>query len=501
MPTDTDQLPDHVHVAIVGAGFSGLGMAVALERAGIHDYLILERADDVGGTWQANTYPGCQCDVPSHLYSFSFAPNPDWSRTFSLQPEIWDYLRRCADEHGITPKVRLGHEVLGSSWDDAAQRWEIETSHGSITADVLVAASGGLSAPSIPEIPGLDTFTGAAFHSATWDHSVDLAGKRVAMVGTGASSIQIVPRIQSQVERLLVFQRTPAWIMPHRDRPISRAEHRLYRAFPAAQRLMRNGIFWVRETFVLPFLHPRLGHGGERIARRHLRRQVPDRDLRRRLRPQYAFGCKRVLLSNDFYPALCQPNVELVTDGISEVRPRSIVTTDGTEHEVDAIVFGTGFHVTDMPVAEHVIGSEGRTLAEIWNGSPRAYLGTCVAGFPNMFMLLGPNTGLGHNSVVYMVEAQIAYVSDCLKMMQARSLGSVDVRADVLADFTAEIDRRMQGTVWMTGGCASWYIDSSGRNSTLWPDASWRFRRRVRRFDLDSYEVRTRTPQPVAARS
>src|SRR3954451_16748619 len=337
-----DRGKTHFRVAIVGSGFAGLGMAIRLKQEREDDFVVFERAGDVGGTWRDNTYPGCQCDVPSHLYSFSFAPNPNWSRTFSKQPEIQDYLGRCAGDFDVLPHVRFHHAVEDARWDDGEQHWVIETSAGRFTAQVLVAGMGGLSEPKIPSIPGLDSFQGPAFHTAQWDHDADLRGKRVAVIGTGASSIQVVPRIQPDVEQLHLFQRTPAWIMPHPDRPISDRERTVYKRVPLAQRLVRAAVYWVRETFVIPFMRPRLSSLPKTQARKHLAKQVPDRELRRKLTPNYKIGCKRILISHDYYPPLSQPNVELVTDGIREIRPHSIVGADGSEREVDAIVFGTG---------------------------------------------------------------------------------------------------------------------------------------------------------------
>jgi cation diffusion facilitator CzcD-associated flavoprotein CzcO len=482
----------HFRVAIVGTGFSGLGMAIRLKQEGIEDFVLFERADDIGGTWRDNTYPGVACDVPSHLYSFSFAPNPGWSRTFSPGSEIQDYLRRCAGHFDVIPHVKFRHAVTGAHWDEDGQRWEIETSQGSFTAQVLVAGMGGLSEPKIPDIPGLESFEGAAFHTAQWDHDVDLRGKRVAVIGTGASSIQVVPHLQPEVEKLHLFQRTPAWIMPHSDRPISDRERTVYKRLPLAQRVMRGAVYWARELFVIPFVKPRLSSLPEGQARKHLARQVPDRELRRKLTPNYKIGCKRILISNDYYPAVSQPNAELVTDGIREIRPHSIVAGDGTEREVDAIVFGTGFRVNDMPAAELIRGRDGRTLSETWRGSMQAYLGTSIAGFPNMFMLVGPNTGLGHNSIVFMIESQVEYVLDALRAMDARGAASVDVRPEVQDSYNQELQERLRDTVWSTGGCASWYLDDTGRNTTLWPGSTWPFRRRTRRFDPAAYTLSTR---------
>jgi cation diffusion facilitator CzcD-associated flavoprotein CzcO len=483
---------DH-RIVIVGAGFSGLGTAIRLKQAGIEDFVVLERGEDVGGTWRANTYPGCQCDVPSHLYSFSFAPNPDWSRTFSLQPEIWAYLRATAERYGVMGHMRFGQAVTGAAWEEEQRRWRIETSRGTLTAEIAISGMGGLSEPSIPDIAGLESFAGAAFHTAEWDHEQDLRGKRVAVIGTGASAIQVVPNIQPLARSLRLFQRTPPWIMPHADRPISAHERRVYRMLPFAQRAMREGIYWARELLVLPFLYPRVGAIGEWIARRHLRRQVRDPALRAKLSPTYRMGCKRVLISNEYYPALQKENVRLVTEGIREIRPHAVVTQDGVEHEVDAIVFGTGFHVADIPFAQLVRGRDGRSLAEVWRGSPQAHRGTTVAGFPNLFLLLGPNTALGHTSVVFMIECQIQYVMDCLRTMGERDLQAIEPRAEAQQAFIADIRRRERGTVWVAGGCASWYLDENGRNSTIWPGSTWRYHERMRRFEAEEYHLYPRT--------
>jgi cation diffusion facilitator CzcD-associated flavoprotein CzcO len=489
-------LPAHVAVAVIGSGFAGLGMAIRLKEVGVDDFVVLERADDVGGTWRDNTYPGCQCDVPSHLYSLSFALNPQWTRTFSMQPEIWSYLRRVADDFDVRRHIRFGHDVTAAEWDEARGRWRLTTPHGLLEADTVVAGVGALSEPSYPDLPGVESFEGAVFHSANWDHDVDLTGKRVAVVGTGASAIQFVPKIQPAVQHMTVFQRTAPWVMPHPDRPLSRAEKRLYRALPKAQQLMRDGIYWARELTVLAFMHPRLMRHGERIAKRHLAKQVPDPALRAQLTPHYRMGCKRVLLSNDYFPALQKPNVDLVTSAIREVRANAVVDAGGVEHAVDAIIFGTGFKVIDMPFAGRVRGRGGKTLADVWREKMQAYKGTTIAGFPNFFMLMGPNTGLGHNSVVFMIEAQISYAIEALRTMRERGATTVEVRRDVQEAYDAELQKRLQGTVWNTGGCASWYLDEHGRNSTIWPGFTWPFKRRTLRFDAAAYELRT---APAAA--
>jgi cation diffusion facilitator CzcD-associated flavoprotein CzcO len=484
--------PVEVEVAIVGSGFSGLGMAIRLKQEGIEDFVVLERGDDVGGTWHFNTYPGCACDIPSHLYSFSFAPNPDWTQTYSRQPEIREYLRQCADEFGVRRHIRFGCELLGARWDDEAGRWRLETTRGPASARVLVSGAGPLFEPKVSQLPGLERFHGATFHSARWDHYCDLPGKRVAAIGTGASAIQFVPEIQPEVAQLHVFQRTAPWVVPHNNRPVTRLERAAYRAVPGLQRLVRGATYALRESLVPGFVErPRLMRFVERLARRHMRSQISDPELLAKVTPDYSIGCKRILPSNDWYPALGQPNVELVTAPIREIRESSIVAADGKEREVDAIIFGTGFHVTDMPVGRLVHGRDGRSLDEVWQGSPRAHLGTAVAGFPNLFLLLGPNTGLGHNSMVYMIESQIAYVLGALRAMRERDAGAVEVRGETQAAFNDRIDARMQGTVWSTG-CSSWYFDSKGRNAALWPDWTWRFRRRTASFDAEHYELRPR---------
>src|SRR3954452_387650 len=422
------ELPAEVDVAIVGAGFSGLGLAIRLREQGERDFIVLERGSDVGGTWYFNTYPGCACDVPSHLYSFSFAPNPEWTQTYSPQGEIEDYLRRCADRFDVRRSIRFGCEVTGAAWDEEGGRWRVETSDGTLAARVLVSAMGPLVEPRIPDLPGLERFSGRVFHSARWDHDYDLTGKRVAAVGTGASAIQFVPEIQPRVESLHVFQRTPPWVLPHSNRPITAHERRLYRRFPALQRFARGFTYMVREPLILGFVkNPKLMRLVERLGRRHIANQVPDPELRAKVTPDYTIGCKRILPSNRWYPALGEPNVELVDAPIVEVRESSVVGADGVEHEVDAIVFGTGFHFTDIPAAKLLRGRDGASLEEVWGASPSAYLGTTVAGFPNLFFLLGPNTGLGHNSIVYMVESQIAYVLDALRTMRARGANAVHV--------------------------------------------------------------------------
>jgi cation diffusion facilitator CzcD-associated flavoprotein CzcO len=491
--TATGPLPAHVRVAVVGSGFSGIGTAVALQRAGIDDFVVLERADSLGGTWRDNSYPGAAVDVPSHLYSFSFAPKRDWSHVYSRQPELRAYLEQVAADHGVLPHLYVGTDVVAGRWDDDALVWRLETSQGDLTADVVVSGAGGLVEPHLPEVPGIETFQGPSFHSARWDHSVDLTGKRVAVVGTGASAAQFVPELQKVAAEVVVFQRTPPWVIPRQDRAYTEREHRRMATVPGYLKLARGGQYVAREA--------RLGlwTGGGRLRRffegqtlKSLEQQVPDPELRAKLTPDYAMGCKRVIVSDDYLPALTQPNVEVVASPVSAVRSHAVVDADGTEHEVDAIVYGTGFRVMDIPLGHRLVGREGRTLREEWDRSGvQAHRGTTVAGFPNLFLLLGPNTALGHTSVVIMIEAQIGYVVAALRRMQEDGARALEVRRSAQEAYNARLQEGLTDTVWNAGGCRSWYRDEQGRNFTLWPTRTSAFMRLMRRFDAESYELRS----------
>jgi cyclohexanone monooxygenase len=503
----------HSRVAILGSGFSGLGMAIQLKKAGIDDFTVFEKEAGVGGTWRVNHYPGCACDVQSHLYSFSFELNPDWSRMFAPQPEIKAYLERCAEKYGVLPHVRFNTEVTGMRWDDGANLWHITSADGARhTAQVVVSGMGGLSTPSYPDIPGLEKFQGKTFHSQQWDHGYDLKGKRVAVIGTGASSIQFVPQIQQQVAQLDLYQRTPPWIISKPDREIGWLERKMFRRLPKAQAAVRNGIYMLLESRALAFtINPRLMVLAQRWAKAHIRHQIKDPELRRKVTPDYTLGCKRVLISDDYYPALAQTNVDVITTGIREVRNDSVVTSDGVERKVDAILFGTGFHATDPLPRGVVFGRGGQDLLDIWKEGPEAYKGTTTTSCPNLFFLMGPNTGLGHNSMVYMIESQIAYVMDALKVMDRQKLQSVEVRADVQARYNLALQEKARRAIWSVGGCKSWYLHPvTGKNITLWPGFTWQFRRETRHFDPKAYQVRKQagevspplsidTPEPAQA--
>jgi cation diffusion facilitator CzcD-associated flavoprotein CzcO len=481
-------------VVIVGTGFSGLGMAIQLKKTGRDDFLVLEKASDVGGTWRDNTYPGCACDIQSHMYSFSFEQNPNWTRSYSRQQEIWDYLRRVTDKYGIRPHIRFGTEMISARWDADDSRWHLLARNGDeYVAQFLVSGIGALHIPHIPELPGLTDFKGRTFHSATWDHDYDLRGKKVAVVGTGASAIQFVPRIAPDVASLTLFQRTPPWILPKPDFAMPAWSKRLFRLVPGAQRAYRNLLYWFLESRAIGFNGGpglRLMKAAEGLARRHMARQVKDPELRRKLTPSYTMGCKRVLASNDYYPALARDNVDVVTAGVTQVREHSVVAADGTEHEVDAIIFGTGFHVTDAFDYLDVIGLNEANLAKQWQRQGiQTHKGITVSGFPNLFFLLGPNTGLGHNSVVFMIESQIRYVSDAINKVGQSRASALNVRPEVQDDFNEHIQRKLAKGVWSQGGCESWYLDAMGVNRTVWPGYTWRYWLETRKVDLADFEL------------
>ena len=480
-----------VGVAIVGSGFGGLGAAIRLREAGMEDFVILERADGLGGTWRENTYPGCACDVPSHLYSFSFALNPDWSRFYAPQREILDYLRRIAGERGITEHIVFGAEVRSGRWDEVQQRWLIETSAGPVRARAVIAAAGPLSEPAIPDLPGLSSFGGKVFHSAQWDHDHDLSGDRVAVIGTGASGAQLIPYVQRTAAQLDVYQRTPGWILPRGDRAIRRAERALFRRAPYVQRGVRSLIYYALELVVIGLtIDQRALSLLESIARAKLRRSVSDPGLRAKLTPHYRIGCKRIIFSDDYLPALTQPNVELITSGIEEIDEHGIRTADGRYRRADTIILGTGFKATDSQIARRLVGRGGRTLAETWQeGGMQAYLGTVISGFPNLFFLIGPNTGLGNNSMINIIEGQLVFILDALRALSAPGVAELDVRPAVQERYNVRLQHRMRDTVWMNGGCSSWYLSEDGTNRTLWPSFSDAFKRRLAGFGVEDFEV------------
>jgi cation diffusion facilitator CzcD-associated flavoprotein CzcO len=496
-PTQPETITD---ILIIGTGFAGLAMAIRLRQAGFTDFLLIEKAGDVGGTWRDNQYPGCACDIPSHLYSLSFEPKADWSRMYPQQPEIQDYLKGVAEKHKLREKIRFNTVFTEARWDEAGTVWHITTSTGRITARVLVSAIGALHIPATPALKGLETFAGQKFHSAAWDFGVDLAAKRVAVIGTGASAIQFVPQIAPVVEKLHVFQRTPAWIVPKPDRAFSARETKWLK-LPLYRRCFRAFLFWLHELRVLAFLgNKRAQKLSHKMAVNHIHQHIKDPALRAKLTPLYAVGCKRVMISNDFYPALNRSNVDLVTNRIAEIRPHSIVDEAGVERDIDVLIFGTGFEVTSAYKHVRLLGVGGRDLGAEWDrAGMMAYKGIAVSGFPNYFMLLGPNTGLGHNSVVIMIEAQVQYVIGALTQMRARQVRAVDVRQSVQDADQDVIATRLAGTVWQDGGCDSWYKDEHGRVSAIWPGSAASYQRAVKTANLQDYRVLGRQAAQITA--
>lgn len=479
-----------VDVLIVGAGFAGLGMAIRLRRRGTDSFVVLERADAVGGTWRDNRYPGVACDVPAHLYSYSFRPNPEWSRMFAPGDEIRRYLEDAARDEGIEPHLRLGTDVLDVRWDDTGLRWTVTTSRGVWSAGVVVMACGRLSEPRIPEVPGLEGFPGEMFHSARWDNRVELDGERVAVVGSGASAIQLVPELADRVGSLLVLQRSAPYVIPRSDRAYSAVERTLFARDPEELARLRSRLFWkAEEAFAQRSGSPEITAAARAHALAHLARQVPEPELRALLTPDYEIGCKRVLISNDYYPALRRPNVTLEASGLAAIEGSTLITRNGARHDADVVVFATGFHSAEQPYAPLVRGVGGRSLAEHWADGMIAYASTVVHGFPNLFVIDGPNGGLGHNSAIYMIETQIDYILGALRHRAAAAEGPLQVTAAAEAGYAEMLARLSAGSVWLSDGCASWYRDPrNGRLTLLWPDFAFAFRERNGEFDPGVFE-------------
>ena len=476
-------------VAIVGGGFGGIGAAVMLQREGYEDVTVFERGDRIGGVWNFNTYPGIACDVPSHLYEFSFAPNPNWSRRYAPGAEIQAYMEDVARRHGVLDRVRLRTEVLSASFDEARRRWTLETTAGPHEADVLVTACGQLSLPRIPPIPGLEDFAGPAFHTARWRHDVDLTGKRVALLGTGCSSIQVGPSIQPDVAQLDVYQRSPGWTLPKVNFEYGPRMRRLFARVPAVQRIDRALTFAFMETATAGMTkHRWLIRPFGAVARRQIKSQIADPELRRKVTPTDEIGCKRLMLTDDWYETLTKPNVELVTDRIATVTPQGIRTEDGIERPADVLILGTGFATHAFVAPMDVRGRGGRTLAEAWGDVPKAYLGITVPGFPNMFLLYGPNTNGGATSVIYAVEAATRHVIAAIREMERANARTIELRTEAAEAFDRELRAALEGTVWHSG-CTNWYVDERGADPNQWPWVWSTYRRRTAKVDRSDYEL------------
>lgn len=480
----------NLDVVIVGAGFGGLCMAIKLKEAGIENFVILEKGDEVGGTWRDNSYPGCACDVQSHLYSYSFEGKPDWSKRYAPWDEIQDYILNCTEKYDLRKYIHFNEEVNGAEFDAATGTWNIRTASGKkLVARHWVIASGPLHVPAIPDIPGLDNFKGKLFHSARWDHDYDLKDKKVISIGTGGSAIQYVPEIAPEVGQLHVFQRTAAWVIPRDERAYSRIEKTLFAKVPGLRKLHRARLYWSNESRVWPIFHPALARGLQKLARAFIRHQVNDSDIAEKLTPDYTIGCKRVLISNKYFPTFNRDNVELVTEGIEEIREDSVVTSDGIERKADCIILGTGFVVDPRVYMKDftLTGLPGHELHKDWKDGAEAYYGMTVSGYPNMFQLVGPNSGLGHNSIIFMIECQANYIVQCMQELTARKADYLDLKPEAMREFNDEVQAHLEGTVW-TSGCQSWYAQG-GKNITIWPWSTWRFWARTRKVNWSDYEL------------
>ena len=477
-------------VVIIGAGFGGLGMAIRLKAQGQDDIVIIEKGSDVGGCWRDNTYPGAACDVPSHLYSYSFERHYPWSRRFAPQSEIFAYQQHCARKYDVYRHMRFNTEVEKASFDEAQGVWVITLSNDeTIFARVLITATGQLNQPAYPKMPGIDVFQGAHFHSARWDHSVDLKGKTVAVIGTGASAIQFVPEVTKVAGKVMLFQRSAAHVLAKPDRAYSEHEHRILKKFPITQTLDRLKIYIANEARVLGFTSLQKAMAlFEWQFKRQLKKFIKDPELREKLTPDYPIGCKRILISNDYYPALAQDHVEVINQGINEVTAAGVVDSEGKHHDVDVIIYGTGFQATDFLTPMTITGRDGIALNDAWKGGAEAYLGISVNGFPNLFMLYGPNTNLGHNSIIYMLESQIHYVQQCIAAIDSQKLRSLEVRSLVQTNFNDRVQSKISDTVW-NKGCHSWYKTESGKNTNNWPGFTFNYRRQTDKLDLNDYDI------------
>jgi len=473
---------------ILGAGFGGVGAAIRLRQAGLDDFLILERAGDVGGTWRDNTYPGAACDVPSNLYSFSFAKNPEWSRTYSGSAEIKRYVQRIVDEHQLRPQMRFHQTVCEARFDEHLGEWEVRTEQGAVfRARSIISATGGLTDPSFPAIEGIERFAGKRIHSARWDHAYDFAGKRVAVIGTGASAVQIVPELVKVAGSVKVFQRTPGWVVPRPDYRVPERTKALFRRRPAAQQAVRDALFWGHESTALAVIWPSpLTRVAERIALSHLHHQVKDPWLRRQLTPNYRIGCKRVLLSSDYYPALQQPNCKLITWPIVRLSKGGVQTAEGVLHQADCVVFATGFEVHKQSTPFPVVGLDGRVLGDEWRGGAQAYKSMNVSGFPNLHFILGPNSGPGHNSALVYMESQIDYAVQGVRALLESGQRFLDVRPEVQARHNEDLQKRLQKTNW-NSGCKSWYLTEDGFNATMFPGFATQYAQQLKRFAVEDY--------------
>ncbi|MFW1838057.1 flavin-containing monooxygenase [Acinetobacter gyllenbergii] len=478
----------NIRIAIIGTGFGGLGLAIQLKLAGFEQFTLFEKANDVGGVWRDNTYPGAACDVPSHLYSFSFEQELGWKNRYGSSQEIHQYLKHCTDKYQLYPHIQFNTEIVSADFEATQGVWHIQTRTGEkFEAEFLIAAVGQLNRPAYPKIKGLDRFKGKSFHSARWDHDYDLNNKRVAVIGTGASAIQFVPEIAKQVAHLDIYQRSAPYVIPKPDRIYSKLERKVFQKLPILQSLDRVFQYSYNEirlkSFTATLNETPLA---EYIFQRHIREEIKDPHFRHRLMPDYPIGCKRILISNHWYRSLVRPNVEVINTAIQQVTETGIIDKDGKAREVDAIIYGTGFAATEFMAPMQITGLNGKTLKQQWGDGAEAYLGLTVSSFPNFFMLYGPNTNLGHNSIVYMIESQVNYILDAIQVHIQNNLCFADIKTEIQTQFNQEIQERMKSTMW-SQGCTSWYQTATGKNTNNWPGFTLEYRQRTRRFDLENY--------------
>lgn len=481
-------------VVIIGTGYAGICMGIKLKQAGMNDFVILEKANEWGGTWYLNNYPGAQCDVESHLYSFSFEPY-DWTKVFPDQPELNDYIKHCAKKYDIEKHIVLGAAVNGATYNDENSTWTVKTEEkGEFQSNFLIGATGALNIPKIPDFPGADTFEGTAFHSARWDHSIDLKDKNVAVIGSAASAIQFIPEIAPKVKNLQMFQRTANWIMPKPDRPFKPWERKLMVNVPIFRILYREYLYWAKELRVLGFAYfPKVFNILSKKIESFLKKKIKDPQKLKAMIPNYTMGCKRILISNFYYPAIIRENVHVITDGVKQINNNSITTNEGKDVPADVIIYSTGFDATNPYSAINVVGSNGIKLSEVEETKGFAgYKGTTINGFPNLFVMVGPNTGVGHTSMIHMIESQAAYVMSGMKYIKKNGVKSFEVKEQAQEKFNVDVNKKMEGTVWLTGGCDSWYKDKFGRVPTLWPDFTFRFRSMLKNFDFKNYNIKAK---------
>lgn len=485
---DNAQQVPFYKVIVIGGGFAGLGAAIKLKEAGIHDFILLEKASELGGVWRENTYPGCACDVPSALYSYSFAQNPAWSRVFAGQAEIKQYLQDTAKKYHILPHVHVQHEAETAKWSDADSCWIIQTNHGELRAQFTIMACGPMHEPVIPNIKGLDKFKGEIFHSSRWRHDINLTGKRVAVIGTGASAIQFVPQIQPKVKQLTVFQRTPHWVLPKSDMALPAPVRAMFKLLPLTQQVMRGSVYGIFETLNGGLQSPVAMRKVQLLAEFNIKHGIKDPELRRKVTPSYVIGCKRILQSNEWYPALAQANVDVVAGALSEVKGNTLIGSDGSTREADIIIMGTGFEVAEPPIAQRVYNRFGQSMAAVWQGSPEGYMGTMVADCPNGFLMFGPNIAVSSSAFI-IIEAQLTYIIDALKQALQQGIKTIEPSPARIADFNQRVQEALQSTVWNKGGCSSYFIDRNGRNSTVWPWTTFKMRQQLSRFNLNEYLI------------